>query len=139
MAFMRTMMQVADFASETDRISLICDEDEQTALAFYGLYRRLKKVVPSVRKRLVAISFADDRYVFALQAADLITALIRLEKTAQLTRKKYDYKPLYKALIAQPQREEKIWYCGIATGDKKALTKTATDVIAQLKKERKIP
>jgi Protein of unknown function (DUF3800) len=139
MAFMRIMLQLAEFASASDKISLICDEDEQTALAFYRLYRRIKKVAPGVQKRLVAISFADDRFLFALQAADLIAALIRLEKTAQLIRTKYDYKPLYKALVAQPEKHERIWYCGIATGDKKALTKTATNVIAQLKKEKKLP
>jgi Protein of unknown function (DUF3800) len=88
MSFMRIMMQVTDFASATDKISLTCDEDEETVWNFYRLYRRLKKVWPGVRERLAAISFADDRFVFALQAADFIAAIIRLEKTAQLTKKK---------------------------------------------------
>jgi hypothetical protein len=138
MAFMRTMLQVTEFASRTDKISLVCDEDEQTALAFYRLYRRLKKVWPGAREKLAAITFADDRFVFALQAADFIAAIIRLEKTARLTKKKYDYKPLFRALIAQPERHERLWFCGIATGDRQTLIKTAEDMLAQLKKDKKL-
>ena len=137
MAFMRVMLQVSDFSSGTDKISLTCDEDEETAMDFYRLYRRLKKVWPGARERFAAISFADDRYVFALQAADFISAIIRLEKTAELTKKQYDYRRLYKALIAQPERHERLWYCGIATGDKKTLINTAEGILAQLKRDKK--
>lgn len=138
MAFMRVMLQVTEFASDTDKISLTCDEDEETALGFYRLYRRLKKVWPGAREKLASISFANDRYVFALQAADLIAAIIRLEKTAQLTKKKYDYKRLFRALNAQPQKHENVWYLGIATGDKKTLLHTADGILSQLKSGQKL-
>lgn len=135
LAFMRVMMQVAQFAAGHDRVSLICDEDEATVLNFYRLYRRFKKVWPGMRTRLAGISFVDDRYLYALQAADLIASLIRLETTSRLTRKHYDYKQLYRSLSAKPDpKRDRPWYLGIATASKKNLTKAAEEIVAQLKK-----
>lgn len=139
LAFMRVMMQVSQFAAGRDRVQMICDEDEGTVSDFYRLYRRFKQVWPGVRNRFVGISFVDDRYLFALQAADFIASIIRLETSSRLTKKSYDYQRLYRALAATPDPKiERLWYLGIATASKKNLIKTAEDVIAQLKKERKL-
>jgi len=138
MAFVRTMMQVIDFTPERDGLVMVCDEDEETALEFYRLYRRVKKVLPGARNKLNAISFCDDKFVFGVQAADFMASMVRLDALARRDKKKQQYRRLFKALTAQPERHERIWFCGIAKGDKKALLKTAHDTIAQLKRQGKI-
>jgi hypothetical protein len=138
LAFMRVMMHVGEFAAGKDRIMLICDEDEQTALTFYRLYRNYKRVWPGMRNRLVGISFTDDRHLFALQAADFVASLIRLETTSRLTKRKYDYKKLFRALAAEPDKHERLWYCGIGTATKENLTEAARLTVAQLEKEKRL-
>jgi hypothetical protein len=135
LAFVKIMLQIANFTSDSDKISLICDEDEETALPFYGLYRRVKKVWPDARNKLAAISFGDDSVLYGVQAADLIASLVRLDAAARLTKARYDYKPLFKLLTADPDnKHERIWYFGVATADKKSLRATAKDAAAELKK-----
>ena len=60
-------MQVVDFTPDSDGILLVCDEDEEAVLQFYALYRRIKKVMPGVKRKLAAISFCDDTQVMAVQ------------------------------------------------------------------------
>jgi hypothetical protein len=139
MAFVRTMLQVVDFTPDRDGLVLVCDEDEQTALQFYKLYRRIKKVMPGVKQKLNAISFCDDKFVFAVQAADFVASMVRLDALARRDKKKHQYRRLFKALTATPQKHERIWYCGIARGDKKALLQTAKDTTKELRKRKLIP
>jgi hypothetical protein len=136
LAFVRAVTQIDDFTPSKEKISLICDEDEETAIPFYRLYRRVKKVLPSARKKLAAISFADDKVMFALQAADLVSSLLRLDSTARLTRKRHDYNRLFKALTRAPEKHERLWFCGIATANKKSLLNTARDTAEELKKRK---
>jgi hypothetical protein len=138
MAFVRTLMQVIDFTPERDGLVMVCDEDEETASEFYRLYRRVKKVWPGAKDKMSAISFCDDHFVFGVQAADFVASMVRLDALARRDKKKHDYRRLFRALIAQPERHERIWFCGIAKGDKKALLKTAQDTVAQLRREGKI-
>lgn len=139
MAFMRTLMQAASFTPEGDGMVLVCDEDEETAWEFYRLYRRLKQLNPEVRKRLGAISFADDAQVFAIQAADLVASIVRIDALSRRAKQRNGYRPLFKALTAEPQKAERIWYVGIAKGDKDALLKTAEAATDNLKKRKLIP
>ena len=136
MAFVRTLLQVVDFTPDRDGLVLACDEDEETALQFYRLYRRIKKVMPGVKRKLGAISFCDDNQVFAIQGADLVASMVRLDALARRDKKKHDYQRLFKALTAQPGKHERIWFCGIAKGDKKALMKTADDTTKDLKRRK---
>src|ERR1700691_3750879 len=46
LAFVRAVLQVSQFTPDGERVSLICDEDEETAIPFYKLYRRVKKILP---------------------------------------------------------------------------------------------
>ncbi len=139
MAFVRTILQVLHFIPDRDRMVMVCDEDEETAKNFYDLYRRVKKVHPEAKRKIVAISFCDDHYVFAVQAADFIASMVRLDALARRDKKKHQYRRLFKALTADPDhKHERIWYCGVAKGDKRALGKLADELIAQWKKEKKI-
>jgi Protein of unknown function (DUF3800) len=136
LAFVRAILQVSDFAPDGEKISIICDEDEETALPFYKLYRRIKKVLPSARKKLAAVSFADDKVMYALQAADLVASLLRLDSNALLTKTPHDYKRLLKAIQRPPERHERLWFCGVATADKASLLKTAQNTTDDLKRRK---
>jgi hypothetical protein len=137
MAVMRTMLQIAEFAPPRDRVSLIFDEDEETAWDFYRIYRRVKRVWPQAKRKFSAISFADDRALFGLQAADFVASIIRHEVTRQVTRAKYDYRPLYNALIADPEKHERLMYVGIAIAKKDNLLKTAESLKEEWAKFKK--
>lgn len=139
MAFVRTILQVIKFTPDRDRMVMVCDEDEETANNFYRLYRRVKRVYPEAKRKIVAISFCDDNYIFAVQAADFIASMVRLDALARRDKKKHQYRNLFKALTANPDhKHERIWYCAIAKRDKRTLAALADDMIAQWKKEKKM-
>jgi hypothetical protein len=125
MAFARAMLHVVEFTPSNDKISFICDDEEQIAWEFYRLYRRIKKVWPNARKKLAGISFVDDKFLFGLQAADFVAALIRHEAGRIWHRKPYDYRPLYKALTQEPEKHERLMICDIAFGNKSSLVRMA--------------
>jgi hypothetical protein len=86
---------------------------------------------------MVAISFADDQYLYALQAADLVAGLTRLEITRKWKRDKYEYKELFEALSMQPEKHEKLWFAGMALGDKESLSVLAKDLKKEWDKAQK--
>jgi hypothetical protein len=133
-AFMRSILGVLEFTPDNDKISLVCDDDEKTALVFYRLYRRIKKVWPQARKKLVAISFANDSNLFCLQAADFVASLMRLEAGRKMAHARYDYGELYKALSRKPDRSENLWQVGIALGTMSVLLDLANSLKDEAKK-----
>jgi len=84
------------------------------ALPMYKLYRRIKIVEPETRDKLSALCFADDRFLFGLQAADLVASLLRRESGKVFHGTTYDYEPLFAALVRQPEDSEKIRSVGFA-------------------------
>jgi hypothetical protein len=126
MTFVRTAMHVAEFCPATSKITMICDDDEETAMPFYALYRRLKKVWPDARRKFGGIAFVDDRYLFGVQASDLVASLMRYEAAEKINGTRYDYKALYDALIAHPTKYEPWLYnISIAIADKEKMLQTA--------------
>ncbi|MGA9510145.1 MAG: DUF3800 domain-containing protein [Candidatus Sulfotelmatobacter sp.] len=138
-AFARCILQVLEFTPDDDRVSLIFDEDEETVVPFYRLYKQVKKKWPEAKQKLAAISFADDddKVLFGLQASDLVASLIRLEMTRKWKRAKYDYSPLFKALTAPPQKHERLWFVGNALGNKENLMNVAEGLRDEWKKHQK--
>jgi hypothetical protein len=125
-AFTYCILHVLDFTPARDRISLICDEDEETVLPFYRLYKQVKKKWPHAKQKLAAISFADDEVLYGLQASDLVVSLMRLEMASKWKRMRYDYSKLFQALTAPPDRKhERIWFVGTAIGNKDNLQNIA--------------
>jgi hypothetical protein len=121
-AFAREILQITDFCGEKDGLSLICDEDEETAPNFYKLYRRIKKVWPKAKDKLAGITFADDKFLFALQAADLVASLIRLEAGRKMLSIPYDYESLFAHLTKDPRGTgERIWQAEIGFNDEQSL------------------
>ena len=78
-AFTRTLLAVLEITQNDDKISLICDDEEEAAWPIYQMYRRIKIVYPDAHEKLKAITFADDRWSFGLQAADMVISLTRRE------------------------------------------------------------
>ncbi len=57
------------------RISVTFDEEEGTVIPFYKAISRLRKADPELGKYIGAVSFADDTFIIALQAADMLANL----------------------------------------------------------------
>jgi Protein of unknown function (DUF3800) len=98
--FLNGVLSPSKFVRPDDRVSLICDDDQQTALNCYRLYSRIRTINPDLRRKLVSIAFADDEEFVPLQAADLFASLCRLEAGREFHREYYEYMPTYEALIA---------------------------------------
>jgi hypothetical protein len=128
-AFVREILQIIDFCGTDDGISLICDEDEETAMEFYRLYRHIKRVWPTAKDKLAGITFADDTQLFALQAADMVASLIRLEAGRRMLALPYDYGDLFQDLTAATAKPgERIWQSEIAFADENTMVQLATDL-----------
>lgn len=116
LAFLQGMLGFVKHLRSDDRISFICDDDEETAWNCYLFYRRVKRVFPQYRKHFISISFAEDQSFPALQAADLFSSLIRMQARALFFGTPYDYASLLEYLTA-PQPLFK-WGVGFWDKDK---------------------
>lgn len=96
--FLRTMLLLVDYAKPEERISLTCDEDEETAWNCYQLYRRVKELKPNAGRKLIALTFANDLHFPALQAADMLSFLCREHAHARFYKTPYEYYDFFKYL-----------------------------------------
>jgi hypothetical protein len=78
-AFTRSLTAALEVTHTEDKISMICDDEEESAWPMYQLFRKVKILYPDAREKLQAITFPDDRWSFGLQPADLIVSLTRQE------------------------------------------------------------
>jgi hypothetical protein len=58
-----------------DKISIVCDHDLETAWDCFRHYNGIRRAHDLIRKQTISLSFADDEYFPALQAADMIAYL----------------------------------------------------------------
>jgi hypothetical protein len=65
-------------AGVDEPISLLVD-DSSHAMRFYGLWRKAREIHSFARKYLCSITFADDKNIVPLQAADLVAAIVLRE------------------------------------------------------------
>jgi hypothetical protein len=130
MAFLRSLVYVLDFTPPNDKISFICDDEEEMALPFYHLYRRVIKIWPGAKDKLAAISFVDSKSLWGLQAADLIAGLMRLEAERLWFKRSYNYRSLFKQLSVTPSwnSRERIRACDIAFVAKDNLQRVAAGI-----------
>ena len=85
-------------------VSLICDDDQETAKNCLYLYRKVKNLGREKEEfrplaSLSAITFADDAIFSPLQAADMVSGLFRLEGGSRLLNEKYDYLRLLEYMV----------------------------------------
>jgi hypothetical protein len=110
LAFLRASLVLNEYAyRDDDHIGIMCDDDEETAWNFYLLYRRIRKISGVLRKKFVSMAFADDNLYPALQAADLIAGLVRLEALRRFNYHTYDYKPLFDCLSKPDGNQQLKW------------------------------
>jgi hypothetical protein len=108
LAFMQGTLALKVYACrDDDRISMMCDDDTETAWNFYQLYRQMQKIDPELRKKLVALSFANDESFPALQAADLIAGLMRMESIKRFGYHAHEFSPLVSSLM-EPKPSQKL-------------------------------
>jgi hypothetical protein len=108
MVFTRVLLEVMKALGEGDSISIVCDDEEDTAFPMYRLYRRIKIVSAEARKKLASISFADDRVFYGLQAADFVASLTRLQAGEKFFSEGHEYGRLWEEL-GKPQHGDNLW------------------------------
>lgn len=110
-AFMRGGLEVIkEFQDE--KISIICDDDRETAWDCYRHYRGICHARKDFRDAVVALTYADDRYFPALQAADMLAFLGRLEAKRMFYGDRYNFKPLFDYVTKERGVNHTKWrYC----------------------------
>jgi hypothetical protein len=133
-AFLRTILKIIELSAQNHHVSLVCDDEEEMALPMYKMYRRVKLINPAAREQLRAITFADDRFSFGLQAADLIASIMRLEARKRFFGTTYDYEKLFAAISSPPKEQEIICECSMAFCGHDELTRLADGLKKKAKK-----
>lgn len=126
-AFLRMLLEIMELTHHEDKLSMICDDEEEMALPMYKLYRRVKLIHPDARAKLKALTFGDDEWMHGLQAADLVSSIVRLEAGKRFSQMAYDYERLFSELTKPPNRDagDKIWACTIGFADRAMLERVA--------------
>lgn len=102
-AFARGLIELVDYAKEEDRISLICDDDIETAWNCYQHYRGIRNAHEEIREKTVSLAFADSETFPALQAADMSAWLTRREARFQFYGDAFPLQDLFTYLVI-PQK-----------------------------------
>jgi hypothetical protein len=99
-AFTRALLHINDYVGDDGRVALVCDDDAATAWDCYRHYRSVRNVHDQIRQKTIALTFADDEYFPALQAADMLAFLTRLEAKREFYRIPYSYRNLFGYLVS---------------------------------------
>lgn len=110
LAFARGLLEIANYVHDDDKISLICDDDENTAWGCYAHYRAIRRADDRVREKIVSLSFSNDQYFPALQAADMVAFLSRLEAKKQFYGDDYPFRSLFQRLVAEQPAGKMRWF-----------------------------
>jgi hypothetical protein len=137
MAFVRGALEIVDHVGEKDRVVIVCDDDLATAWDTYLHYRAVRDAHPEFRKKTVGITFADSEHFPALQAADMVAFLGRLQARSEFYSVANDWKRLYEYVTTPPSGHRGImrWYRMFA--DEKQLRALALSML-ELQEQGKI-
>ncbi len=108
LAFTRAIMEISHMVSPGDNLSVVCDDEEKTAWPMYRLYRQVKRVYPEAKDKLSSLSFADDDVFYALQAADFVSSLARLEARQKFNGEDYEYVALWNGFTTSKEND-RVW------------------------------
>lgn len=131
-AFARALLELVTYCRADDRISLICDHDNETAWHFFSHYKGIRHAHPLVRKMTISLSFADDEYFPSLQAADLVAFSARHEAKWQFYRERSDYRWLLNYMVNQkPNNATMQWRVGFHSEALLRSIKTNADIVRE--------
>jgi Protein of unknown function (DUF3800) len=103
LAFVRGILEVAHKLQPKDCVNLYCDDDEIKAWDCYLHYRAVCKAMPELKDKFAALTFADDRKYAALQAADMVAFLSRLQAQARFNNSSNPWKDFFFYLTTDPK------------------------------------
>jgi hypothetical protein len=109
LGFMRTTRELLKYVNGDDRISVICDDDRETALGCHAHYRALCADA-EFKKRMISLTFANDEYFPAIQAADMAAYLARLEAKYRFYGVKYGFSALMQSLTTSRGVGQMVWH-----------------------------
>jgi hypothetical protein len=100
LVFLSGLLGLLDHTSSDDRISCVCDDDQQTAWNCYRHYRGLTHT-NILGKRIISLSFANDYYFPGLQACDFAALLTRFNANHIYSNgsEEFRYQPLWDYLV----------------------------------------
>lgn len=119
MNFLRGLLEIVKYIRHDDRLSIVCDDDLETAWLCYQHYRAAREKMPKIYRRTMAITFADDRHCPAVQAADMVALLVRHEARYRFFKQDYEFRDLFDYLATLRAPPSMQWY--VNWGDKKQL------------------
>ena len=79
LAFAYGLMRISEHSKEDQKISIICDHDQEIALDCLKHFNGIRQADKRYRSKLISMSFADDLFFPSLQAADMAAYFVRLE------------------------------------------------------------
>jgi hypothetical protein len=103
LAFTRAILEISNQLNSDDRASIVCDDDLIKAWDCYLHYRQICKVMPEISKKFASLTFARDANFPALQAADMIAFLSRLEAAARFHNDENKWLKLFNHLVTEPK------------------------------------
>jgi hypothetical protein len=136
-AFVRGLTEIVDRIGEDDRISIICDDDEETAWDSYLHYREVGKAKWEIQKKAVALSFANDTHFPALQAADMVAFLAKHEANEQFFQQVNIWKRLYSRMTTEPQPPYGFMRWWASYNDKERIAAVAADLYKRVEQRKR--
>lgn len=106
-AFARALIELEHYVQDDNYLSLICDDDEETAWKCYQHYRAIRIAHEDIRKKTVSLAFANSKAFPALQAADMVSWLARREARLKFYDDAFPMRELLEYLI-EPQKAGKM-------------------------------
>jgi len=97
-AFLRVVLHILAETKKDRAFNVFCDDEEETALPIYKLYRKIKLARPTAKDRLKSLGFGDDEFFTPLQAADMVASIVRLEARRRFFSETNEYDSLWQRL-----------------------------------------
>ena len=110
LAFARGLIEIVGYVQDNEKISLICDDDEDTAWGCYSHYRAIRRVHEKVKEKVVSLTFANDEYFPALQAADMLAFLSRLQAKKEFYGDFNQFEKLFIHLVTERGPGHAMWF-----------------------------
>ena len=93
--FTRGLLEIIKYIHHEDKLSIVCDDDLETAWLCFQHYRAARNIEKKIYRRTMALTFADDRHCLPIQAADMVALLIRHEARYRFFKEDYAFNKLF--------------------------------------------